>query len=254
MLWLGLHPWCSPSQSCKRYHICRLPSESRLQNRTHLVYVPIQSIVEKGIDPYEFIMNSFTEPGPLPGLLRTKPISVRVNKYVRSLYPCFKIEEGVPPHKISQAMDDIEGLPKSRMSIANFPEHLSQPGRQYFVGRVETVNFHFFRNDIRLHPTKAITSRLARRGIRIQGENISASSPGIPIASQGGMFGLPRPMLRASLCSGMPNRTCSKILLSVSRLDAWAVLEFPCSGNVHATHCIAEQLHAFPQEPPRKQP
>ena len=109
----------------KAFLIFSLPPESRLQHRIHLIYVPIYSIVEKGVNPEEFIMNSFTEPGPSPGLLRTKPINVRVNKLVRSMYPCFKIEEGVPCNKITQAMDDIEGSsPKSQMSLTYFPQHL----------------------------------------------------------------------------------------------------------------------------------
>ena len=88
----------------------------RLQDRKHLVSLPIDSISDKSIDPEEFVAKPWNDE------VRTTSIPVIINDEETHLMPALKIEAGSPSNKVVQAFDVIEQLFMEAMKDKRDPE------------------------------------------------------------------------------------------------------------------------------------
>lgn len=81
-----------------------------------MIYLPIESIVEEGINPQEFVAMRWVHP------VRTTYIKVLVKDQVVDLMPALKIETGTPVNKIVQAFDLIEQKFMDAVKLRRDPE------------------------------------------------------------------------------------------------------------------------------------
>lgn len=76
----------------------------RLQNRKHLVSLPIESIVEENVDPERFVTKPWNDE------VRTTSLTVLVKEKEVELMPALKIQSGTPLNQVVQAFDVLEQL------------------------------------------------------------------------------------------------------------------------------------------------